>query len=257
MERHGDGRVAAGSDVEGDTGLQSDVLEDLVEAVNYRRWLVELALPHLGDDPLEVGSGLGHYAEDWVAAGVSRLTVSEADPARLRGLRARFAGHPVVRVRELAVPIAETAEHSAVVAYNVLEHIPDDVSALRAFAGLVRPGGRVVLVVPAFPSAMSRFDRAIGHQRRYRRASLRRTAELAGLDVEVLRHVNCLGLLGWYVAVKALRGRPRAGLLLTVYDRGVVPWLRRLEARRPPPFGQSLLLVASRPAQPWGPPPAA
>ena len=235
------------AEVEGDTGLQSDVLEDLVEAARYRRWLVDLALPHLGDDPLEVGSGLGHYAADWAAAGVPRFTASEADVARLQALRERFQGDPVVRVRELAVPVQETAEHSAVVAYNVLEHVPDDVGALRAFAGLLRPGGRVVLVVPAFPSAMSRFDLAIGHQRRYRRRSLRAAAERAGLTVEVLHHVNSIGLLGWYVAVKALRGRPRAGLLLTAYDRGVVPWLRRLEARAAPPFGQSLLLVARRP----------
>jgi len=146
------------------------------------------------------------------------------------------------------VPIAETGAYSSVVACNVLEHVPDDVGALRAFAGLVRPGGRVVLVVPAFPSAMSAFDRAIGHQRRYRRAGLHAALEAAGLQVERLHHVNSAGLLGWYVAVKALRGRPRAGALLSTYDRGVVPWLRRLEARRPPPFGQSLLAVARRPA---------
>jgi SAM-dependent methyltransferase len=235
------------SDVEGDTGLQSEILEDLVEARNYRRWLVDLALPYLGDDPLEVGSGLGHYAADWAAAGVPRWTASEADPSRLQALRERFAGDPVVQVRELSVPIEETAEHSAVVAYNVLEHIPDDVAALRAFAGLLRPGGAVVLVVPAFPSAMSRFDLAIGHQRRYRRRSLRAAAGQAGLSVEVLHHVNCIGLLGWYVAVKALRGRPQAGLLLTVYDKAVVPVLRRVEARVRPPFGQSLFLVARRP----------
>jgi len=234
------------SEVEGDTGLQDDVLEDLVEAKNYRRWLVGLALPYLGDDPLEVGSGLGHYAGDWAAAGVTRLTASEADQGRLKRLRVRFAGDPVVRVRELAVPIEESAEHSAVVAYNVLEHIPDDVAALTAFGGLLRRGGRVVLVVPAFPSAMSRFDVAIGHQRRYRRASLRRAAEAAGLDVDVLRYVNCIGLLGWYVVVKGLRGQPRAGVLLTAYDRAVVPWLRWLETRMAPPFGQSLFLVASK-----------
>lgn len=234
------------AEVEGDTGLQSEILEDLVEAANYRRWLVGLALPHLGDDPLEVGSGLGHYAADWAAAGVPRWTASEADPARLQGLRERFAGDPVVRVRELAVPIEETAEHSAVVAYNVLEHIPDDVGALRAFAGLLRSGGAVVLVVPAYPSAMSDFDRAIGHQRRYRRRSLRAAAETAGLRVEVLHHVNWIGLLAWYLTVKLLKGRPKAGLLLTVYDRGIVPWLRRLEARVTPPFGQSLFLVARK-----------
>lgn len=50
--------------VEGDTALQTDVLEDVVEATHYRRWLAELALPYLGEDALEAGSGLGHYAED-------------------------------------------------------------------------------------------------------------------------------------------------------------------------------------------------
>jgi hypothetical protein len=111
---------------------------------------------------------------------------------------------------------------------------------------LLRLGGRVVVLVPAHPSAMSRFDRAIGHHRRYRAATLRALAADAGLEVEVLKHVNCVGLLGWYVVMKLLRGRPRAGSVLTAYDRGVVPWLRRLEARRSPPFGQSLFLVARR-----------
>lgn len=236
--------------VEGDSGLQTDVLEDLAEAVHYRRWLVDLALPYLGDDPLEVGSGLGLYAADWRTAGVPQLTVSEADAGRLSALRQRFAGDPAVVVRELAVPVVESSSYSSVVAYNLLEHIADDRAALSGFRELLRPGGRVVLVVPAFPSAMSRFDRAIGHQRRYRARSLRAAIEGAGLQVEVLHHVNCIGLLGWYVAVKLLRGRPRAGLLLTVYDRGMVPWLRRLEARRTPPFGQSLFVVAAVPDHP-------
>lgn len=91
---------------------------------------------------------------------------------------------------------------------------------------------------------MSRFDLAIGHQRRYRRRTLREAVEAAGLRIEVLHHVNCIGLLGWYVAVKGLHGRPKAGLLLKTYDRGVVPWLHRVEARTAPPFGQSLFVVA-------------
>lgn len=227
-------------------GLQDEVLEDLAEAGNYRRWLVELALPYLGDDPLEVGSGTGLYAADWRAAGVPRLTVSEADRGRLATLRERFADDPAVVVRELAVPVWQPASYTSVVAFNVLEHIADDRAALVAFRELVGPGGRVVLIVPAFPSALGRFDRAIGHHRRYRARSLRAAAESAGLQVEVLKHVNVLGLLGWYLVVKLLRGRPRAGALLSAYDRFVVPLLRRLESRWEPPFGQSLFLVARR-----------
>jgi SAM-dependent methyltransferase len=233
------------TDVEGDTGLQSDVLEDLRTAVNYRRWLCSLGVPYFGDDVLEVGSGLGYYAADWADMGV-RITASEADPARLDHLTTMFAGDSRVQVRELAVPIEEEAEYSTVVAYNVLEHIPDDVAALRAFRGLLRPDGAVVLVVPAFPGAMSRFDRAIGHQRRYTRAALSSALGQAGLHVERCHYVNAPGLLAWYVGMRLLRGRPKEGPLLSVWDRAVVPVERRIERYVRMPFGQSVFAVARR-----------
>ena len=233
------------TDVEGDTGLQSDVLEDLRTAVNYRRWLCSLGVPYFGDDVLEVGSGLGYYAADWADMGV-RITASEADPARLAQLRETFAGDPRVRVRELAVPIEEEADYSTVVAYNVLEHIPDDVAALRAFRGLLRPDGAVVLIVPAFQGAMSRFDRAIGHQRRYTRAGLSSALGQAGLHVERCHYVNAPGLLAWYVGMRLLGGRPKEGPLLSIWDKVVVPVESRLERYVRVPFGQSVFAVARR-----------
>ena len=231
--------------VAGDSELQTDVLEDLATAINYRRWIVDLVDPWLGTDPLEVGSGLGHYAQEWAARGTS-ITVSEADASRLAALRQRFDGNPRVQVRELAVPIDEDAEHSAVVAINVLEHIDDDVEALRALARLVRPGGHVVVYVPAFQIGMSAFDRSIGHFRRYRRASLAAVYEQAGLQLEAIRYVNMVGLLAWIVLVRLLGRRPRQGPGLVFYDRFVVPVFRRLERRWSPWFGQSVFAVGRR-----------
>lgn len=231
--------------VAGDSELQTDVLEDLATAINYRRWIVDLVDPWLGDDPLEVGSGLGHYAQEWADRGTA-ITVSEADPSRLAALRRRFDGNPRVRVRELAVPIAEAAEHSAVVAINVLEHIDDDVEALRAFARLVRPGGHVVVYVPAFQIGMSAFDRSIGHFRRYRRGGLAAAYRQAGLELETIRYVNTVGLLAWIFLVRLLGRRPRQGPGLAFYDRFVVPIFRRLERRWAPWFGQSVFAVGRR-----------
>jgi SAM-dependent methyltransferase len=231
--------------VEGDTGLQSDVLEDLRTAVNYRRWLCSLGVPYFGDDVLEIGSGLGYYAAEWAAMGV-RITASEADPDRLSHLHETFTGDGRVAVRELAVPIEEEGDYSTVVAYNVLEHIPDDVAALKAFRGLVRPGGAVVLIVPAFPAAMSAFDRAIGHQRRYTRAGLSSVLGRAGLHTEQCRYVNAPGLLAWYVGMRLLGGRPKEGPLLSIWDKAVVPVERRIERYLRVPFGQSVFAVARR-----------
>lgn len=233
------------TEVSGDSALQSAVLEGLGSARNYRAWLVDLTAPWLGDDALEVGSGLGDYAVEWAQRGIG-VTVSEADAGRLAHLRRRFAGHDRVRVRELAVPVTETGSYSAVVAVNVLEHIADDVAALRAFAGLVRPGGHVVVFVPAFMALYSRFDREIGHERRYRRAGLSQALVAAGLQVHRLHYVNAVGFGAWLLRMRLLKGRPADGPALRAYDR-LVPLLRRVEARRPPPFGQSLLAVACRP----------
>lgn len=231
--------------------LQSAVLEDLAAAVNYIQWYADLARPWLGPDPLEVGSGLGNYAAAWAAAG-QPVTASEADPGRLALLRERFAAEPLVKVRELHAPIEERGSYSAVVALNVLEHIGDDVGALRSFRDLLRPGGHVVLVVPAFPVAMSAFDREIGHHRRYRRSSLRLVLVAAGLRPLSVRYYNSAGLLGWLVLMRGLGRRPADGFALRAFDRVAVPVLRRVESSLPMPFGQSLFAVAQR-TDPEGP----
>ena len=71
----------------GDTVLQSETLESIQSAVNYHRWLTSLAAPDLGDHPIELGSGLGDYAQAWLDSGVPRITVTELDRSRLAYLR--------------------------------------------------------------------------------------------------------------------------------------------------------------------------
>ena len=235
------------SKVTGDTQLQSEVLEELSDARAYRRWLADLARPYLGTDALEIGSGNGDYAVEWVPD-VTTFTCTEADESRFNALCHRFHGHHVVNVRYLLLGAGDAPErqHTGAVAFNVFEHIPDDVAALRALGEHLLPGGAIVLVVPAFPSAMSRFDRAIGHQRRYTRASLRSAIRGAGLEPEQVRYVNPVGLIAWYVSVKGLGMTPRNGRFLRVYDRTVVPLARALD-RFPMPFGQSVFAVARVP----------
>ncbi len=224
--------------------LQHAVLEDLQGAQNYNAWVASLVAPYLGDDPIEIGSGTGIYAELWLDTGLERLTVSETDPALVERLGQRFESDARVSVRELDLLDAPPAEHSSLVAVNVLEHIEDDVRALQAAARLVREGGAVVVFVPAFPFAMSRFDHSIGHYRRYTADTLRRAVADARLSLEDLRYVNAPGLVAWTVGMRLLRMRPREGVVLRTWDRAVVPAARRLEGRWRPAFGQSLLAAA-------------
>jgi SAM-dependent methyltransferase len=225
------------------SSLQHTVLEALEGARNYNAWIASLVLPYLGDDPIEIGSGTGTNASLLLEAGLDRLTVTEADSELVEHLRERFAGDLRVGVRQLDLLDTPPAEHSAFVALNVLEHIEDDVEALVAAASLVRPGGAVVAFVPAFPFAMSRFDRDIGHFRRYTKESAGAALTEAGLRIEELRYVNAPGLAAWTVGMRLLRMRPRDGVVMRSWDRAVVPVARGVEKRVPPPFGQSLLAV--------------
>ena len=163
----------------------------------------------------------------------------------------RFREDPRVVIGEVDLAAVRPAAHSAMVSFNVLEHVEDDAAVLAAAHALVRPGGHVVHLVPAFPALMSRFDREIGHFRRYRRTCLARAAADAGLEVVECHYLNAPGLLAWFVMMRLLRGRPRDGLALRLWDRLVIPLARASESRSRAPFGQSVVLIARVPGQPF------
>jgi ubiquinone/menaquinone biosynthesis C-methylase UbiE len=234
------------SEITGDQRIQSEVLEGLATAVNHRRWFVELALDRLGEHPIEIGSGLGDYALEW-APHFERFTATEADPERLLQLKERLAGQTNVEVRQMFLPTDEENDYSGAVSYNVLEHIKDDVAALRSMGRLVRPGGAVVLIVPAFPFAMSPVDVATGHFRRYTRRSMTAALHAAGLRVEQVRYVNALGLIGYYLATSVCKMTPKEGAMVRFYDRFVLPVTKGCERVVRTPFGQSVFAVARVP----------
>jgi SAM-dependent methyltransferase len=73
---------------------------------------------------------------------------------------------------------------------DVLEHLDDDLAGLRSVAKLLRPEGRIVITVPAFPILWGPHDEDHHHRRRYRHAMLARRMKDAGLHAERITHFN-------------------------------------------------------------------
>ena len=236
------------ANISGEQGLQAETLDELTAAIHYRRALVALSLPWLGEHAVEVGSGNGDYAASWSKAG-RRLTASEVLPSRLALLRERFKDAALIDVVELQLPTEAEGTYSSAIAYNVLEHIEDDVAALASMRQLVRVGGYVVMLVPAFDIAMSDFDRRIGHFRRYRTRMATQKLVDAGLTPVEVRYVNFIGLVLWILLVRGLRRPPQNSAALRCYDRLVVPVVAKLESRVRFPFGQSVFAVGQRIAE--------
>ncbi|TDC70090.1 methyltransferase domain-containing protein [Actinomadura sp. GC306] len=218
------------------------------EARNYRKYEYETVAPHVGRSMLEVGSGLGHFSEQF-AGRLDYLVVSDNDPYCVGELRKRYDGSDDVEVIDLALPadIVIRRKVDTVVMMNVLEHIKDDVQALRDLAAVTEPGGRIVIWVPGYMQLYGDFDRKVGHVTRYTPKTLEASVREAGLVPEVLKPINFLGGIAWWFAVR----RGGAGYpdpkLVKIYDRTVVPLTRTIERVVKPPFGQTVFCVARVP----------
>lgn len=139
---------------------------------------------------------------------------------------------------------------------DVLEHIEDDRAALASARELTRPGGALLLTVPALPWLWSRHDEANAHFRRYRPAELRDKLGEVGFAVESVRY-----FFAWTVAPMLLRrwlapaGRGAADYEVAIPPEpmnGLLAALSRAEHAVGRfvswPFGSSLLAIARRPA---------
>lgn len=238
--------MTAGQQVSG-FGTMSSSLPD---AVRYHGWIVDLLRPHLGRTVLEIGVGYGQYTRV-LAPLVDRLTGVDIDPQCLtqplppnvRPVLADLASD------DFAARVGEGV-HDTAVCLNVLEHVDDDLLALRSLRAALGRRGRLLLLVPAHPALYGAMDRLAGHFRRYTRRLLRQRLEEAGFRIVALRHINPLGGLGWWA--NARFGRPQTlsdpaiNRQILLFDRYVQPlsrWLTPLTGRW---FGQSLWAVAER-----------
>jgi hypothetical protein len=127
-----------------------------------------------------------------------------------------------------------------------LEHIPNDGEALDVLHHVLRHDGVLLLWVPAFELLYGRFDHEIGHFRRYRKRALCDLLAEHGYSVIHSWYASLPGWFGWLLVVRLLGQRPTVGKLSSLYDRSIVPLLRRVERRVHPPFGQSVFVAARR-----------
>ena len=130
-------------------------------------------------------------------------------------------------------------------AINVVEHIRDDQALVRRLAVLLKPGGSLLIYVPACPFAYGSLDKALGHYRRYTPATLTALLEGAGLAVSRPVYVNLLGLFGWTINGRVLRREHTPPGQVALFERLVgMLWV---EDRFRLPVGLSLYVAARRP----------
>ncbi len=220
-------------------------LERLSDLYAYNHWIYSRIRPYLRGAICEVGGGTGNITQ--FLLNYPRVVSLEPDGHSLRIARERFADHLNTKFVQTYVegcPREEVAAGSfdTVICLNVLEHIENDVEALRRMGALCAAGGQVVILVPAMQWAFGRLDESFGHYRRYSRRTLRAAFAAAGLEVVASRYFNFIGAFGWWYTSRVRGAVQLEASSCRTFDR-LVPYLDSIERLIPPPIGQSLIMV--------------
>lgn len=217
----------------------TDNLEAMAKAENYNKFLVKLVLSHAmkGDHILDFGAGIGTYAELLSKKG---HIVHCVEPDQKQA-------HTIAK---LGLPVYDSLEQiddnslDYLYSMNVLEHINDDQMILHLMNRKLKPGGRLLLYVPAFEILFSSMDSKVGHYRRYTRYSLARVAQQAGFTVISSRYTDAIGfvltLLYKLVGSKSGDLNVRA---LVLYDRFLFPLNRIMDKLLGSFIGKNVLIV--------------
>lgn len=226
-------------------------LEIIEEAHRYGEHVFELFRPFIGARVLEVGAGIGTMSKKLVRTAETVIGI-EPNANCVARLHAALSGEPrftmlSCRLEDCDLGDLRRKQLDTVYCVNVLEHIEDDVAALKTFKDVIVPGGHVLIYVPAIQAAYGPLDAELGHHRRYSKRTLAAAFSAAGLDLIRLRYANAIGLIGWMYNSHVAKARHHSVEQVKLFERFVAPWALPLERLIPPPLGSSLVAVGRKP----------
>jgi len=196
-------------------------LETLSHAADYYRWLAERVRPYIHGKALEIGAGIGNFAQ-FAKETASEYHVSDVDPRLTEKLSQQF-DH--VYCWDIFTPFPDGSLYDTVVILNVVEHLEDDRAAMDSLNARLKTGGNLVLMVPAMQFLYGTLDRSFGHYRRYTKDSISNVITSAGFKLLKCEYVNVIGMFGWFVYGKIFKKQDLPSQLCSRFNL-VVPLLK-------------------------------
>jgi len=231
---------------QGDYGHKD--LIDMEAAPKYTEWTLARTRPYVGDLLLEIGSGIGNNVR--ILMQYTDVIATEIEPIYLEVLRNAYMNTPGVEVREWDVtqpPPPDLPQPDSILCSNVLEHIEDDRTVVANADLALKPGGRMIFIVPRGEKLYSSLDAAIGHYRRYDQEHLSALFEDLGYEIEEFFTLNKIGVLGWWYRGKVAKQQAIGRFGLKAFNV-LVPIFKLIDPLLPWK-GLSLVIVARKPDQ--------
>jgi 2-polyprenyl-3-methyl-5-hydroxy-6-metoxy-1,4-benzoquinol methylase len=196
-------------------------LETLSHAKDYYRWLSSRVRPFIRGKVLEIGAGIGNFAQ-WGRETASEYHVSDIDPRLTQKLSEQFEN---VFCWDIYTPFPNNELYDTVVILNVVEHLEDDKKAVQCLNARLKPGGKLILMVPAIQLLYGTLDHSFGHFRRYTKKSISQLIASSGFTILECEYVNVIGLFGWFLYGKILKRKILPSQLCSRFDL-MIPLLK-------------------------------
>jgi len=209
-------------------------LEIMSTASWYNNWLIGQISKYLNGDILEIGAGIGNFTSKLSKYG--KVTAIDYDPDY------KNANYGDI---EKGKYFFEDKKFDSIICMNVLEHIKDDKKTLGNMFSLLKKNGKLILLVPAHEWAYGQMDKELGHFRRYSKGEVEKKVLNSNFSIINSHYLNWLGLIGWIVSGKALKGILFSNWGLGIFDFIAQPLLL-IEKFINLPFGLSVLVIAEK-----------
>jgi glycosyltransferase involved in cell wall biosynthesis len=200
-------KYAISDDIYTADGQGGEILRRLNRAPRFTKWMADVIKPYLGDRVLEIGAGIGNMTMHLVPR--TSYWATDINAEYLHQLEKMRSTRPYLQVGYTngmdgdSFPAGQSFD--TVVCLNVVEHVSDDLAALRNIYNTLDKGGRAIILVPNGPGLFGTLDEVLGHCRRYTPSQLISVAQEAGFRVEKLLKFNRAGVPAWWLNGKVFR----------------------------------------------------
>lgn len=234
-----------------DTNCSHATMSPIIpKAMNYHRWLFSLFEDRIHGKVLEIGLGYGQYTS-WIANRCEELVSVDIDLSLITTLEHNLPSNTKTILADLCdIDFSKRVgefSFSFAICLNVLEHIEDQQTAMMNLCRVLKPGGSLFILVPAYASLYGPMDRLAGHLRRYSMSQLGRVAEECGFEIVRKGYLNPIGGIGWWVNSKLFKPESLSnnsiGRQILFFDRYLVPISRFFNWFSRKFFGQSVWMI--------------
>ena len=229
-----------------------ETLELFANAPAFNRWLFDQISPFCKGEVLEVGSGIGNISGLLLDKRL-KISLSDLRMEYCAFLEKKFGGNPYLRsVYQIDFSLPDFDSRypdllncfDTVIALNVVEHIEQDLRAVQNAKKLLRNQGTLIILVPAGPSLYNRFDRELGHYKRYTKTMVSGLLTTSGLTQIHANYFNFGGILGWWFSGAVLKKKIIPLSQLKLYNQ-LVPIFRMIDQLVAHTAGLSVIAVAT------------